>query len=159
MPLEFLTVSLSQSNNPHSLHPRCSLPPYLPLPSFLPYVLHPIPLSLRAMWKLPINRNMRSANGWTWTWNMQNTGALNKGQAEMWLNASAGRKRPPQDQCNYESFTWRTFQTGEWPATGGGSCQHYVPPTDPTFNPTSGEQARSSSCLPSAAITDKVKER
>lgn len=29
----------------------------------------------------------------------------------------------------------------------------------PTFNPTSGEQARSSSCLPSAAITDKVKER
>lgn len=59
--------------------------------------------------------------------------ALNKGLAEMWLNASAGRKRPPQDRCNYESFMWRTFRTREWPATGwgGGCCQHYVPPTEP----------------------------
>ncbi len=113
------------------------------------------------MWKLPITRNMRSANGWTWTWNMQNTGAFNKDHAEMWLNASAGCKRPPQDQCNYESFTWRTFRTGEWPATegGGGCCQHFVPPTEHSFDPISGEQARSSSCLPFTALMDKVKER
>lgn len=128
------------SNNPLLMHPRCPLPlSCLRLPPSPPSsILHPFPLSFRAMWKLPITRNMRSANCWTWTWNMQNTGALNKGHAEMWLNASAGRKRPPQDQCNYESFTRRTFRTGQWPATGGGGggggcCQHYVPPTEPPF--------------------------
>lgn len=142
--------------------PSTLLPP--PLVCFFLFrlfsVLHPLPLSFRAMWKLPITRNTRTANDWTWTWNMQNTGGLNKSHAEMWLNASAGRKMPPQDQCNYESFTWRTFRTGQWPATGvGGCCQHYVPPTETPFNPTSGEQVRSSSCLPSAAIIEEEKRK
>lgn len=140
-------------DDPHSVHRCCPLP--------LSYVLHPFLFSFRAMWKLPITRN-RSANGWIWTWKtMQNTGALNKGHTEMWLNVSAGHKRPPQDQCNYERFTWTTFQTWEWLATegGGGCCQHYVPPTEPPFDKTSREQARSSSCLPSVAIIDKGKER
>lgn len=85
------TLSGSTNANPP---PPPPLPPLLLPPSF-PSILYPLPLSFRAMWKLPITRNTRSANAWTWTWNMQNTEVLNKGHTEMWLNASAGRKKAP----------------------------------------------------------------
>lgn len=160
---EFVRFCLSIEQHPFSQFIHAT--PFPLLVCFVLLLFPPssssVPLSVRPMWKLPITRNMRHGNGWTWTWNMQNTQALNKDHAEMWLTASAGRKRPPQDQCNYESFTWRTFRTGQWLVTeggGGGSWQHYFLPTEPSFNPTSGVQARSSSCLPSAAIIERRAE-
>lgn len=106
------SLSLSQNRATPSQYPSTLLP--LPLVCFFlhPFptssILYPSPSGPCENSQLPETREVLMV--WTWTWNMQNTGALTKGHAEMWLNASAGCKKPPQDQCNYESFTWRTFQ-------------------------------------------------
>lgn len=91
--------------------------------STFPSILHPLHNLFRAMWKLPITRKTIIAICELGI--CEKTEAPNKFHAEMWLNTSEGSKRFPQDQCNCESFRWRTFQTGHWPVTGGGGGRRW----------------------------------
>lgn len=73
----------------HSVHST------LLLPSLVRFFLHPPSFTPLLQHHVKTPNYQKHENGWTWTWNMQNTGALNKGRAEKWLNVSAGRKKGP----------------------------------------------------------------